>query len=165
MHAIRTFTIFVVVLFAVALSGDEPQQPVHFFQLTDEGLAKYETATANLEKVAATLRETEPPAPEKDDGSADAFLNGFINACEKVAPFKRAVEDATLTCRDFAVTNIALMQASILSLGYKKDGVAFLEGFPGGARGHVRANVEFAMKRAERIAALAAKQERIFSPR
>lgn len=141
------------------------QQPVHFFALTEENLASYEAATANLEKVAAALRATPPPEEEgENDGSTEAVIGALTAGCEKTEPFRTAVAGAKLSCRDYAVMNITLMQAGILSLGYKDGGVKFLERMPGGATGHVRANIEFVMARKERIDTVTAKQMRVFSP-
>lgn len=163
MKRTTTFAIVFVAFIALAAHAEEPQQPVHYFALTDENLASYEAATANLEKVAEKLRTALPPENEENDGSPDALIAALTKTCEKTAPFRTAVEGAKVSCRDFTLMNVTLMQAGILALGYEKRGAEFLERVPGGTTGHVRANIEFVIKRKERLDALTAKQRQIFS--
>ena len=144
-----------------------PKQPIEYFALTEEGLEGFGKAMKNLEKNAAAIRAElealeKKQKEEENDGSVDAVIATMTKACEGVAGFRSAVKDAGLSCRDYTLLSVTTMQASILALGYQARGEEFLESFPGGKEGHVRANIEFAIAHKADLETLAAHQGKLF---
>lgn len=162
-------------LFAwAAIAGEPkepPRQPVEFFALTEERFAKYSKALENLEPVAAELakaaREEEKRRQEKkektDDSSPDAIIGLIADLCDRIGVFRKAVRDAGLACREYALIDVTLMQASVLSVGYEQRGEEFLKSFPGGTGGEVKANLAFVIARKEAIGALIERQRKVFA--
>lgn len=151
---------------AFAEEPEQPKQPIGYFELSDDLLTKYEKATQNLaragEGLKRALKKQEKEAKQKDDASVDATIAAMTEGCETVPEFASAVQDAGLSCREFTLFNITIMQASILSLGFQAHGEKFLDSFHGFQGEHLRANVEFAIAHEDELQKVRGDLQRIF---
>ena len=139
----------------------EPAQPVDTFLLTDNGFEKYRKATASLVASAATIKKEMPRETKSEDDSTEGVIKSMTAQCEKVAVFKSTVNKAELTCREYALTTIVLMQASILGFGVEREGEEFYKRMPEATK-TLRANVKFAIANKEAITKLNTDQRKAF---
>lgn len=137
------------------------KQPVSYYALTPEVLMKFEKATKSLNAAAAEIRKLMPRDTKSSDDSPEGIIAALAAECEKVAPFKSAVEKAKSTCRDYALTSITLMQASMFAFGVEREGEAFYKRIPDASK-TLRANVKFAKENKAKIVKINAEQRKAF---
>lgn len=103
---------------AAAGSVDADQREISRYQLTAADLRKLARAHENMKRIA----QQQPTAAERDENVADAAesLDGIEAEIERTPQFRKAVEDAGLRAREYAVMSFALMQASVADLLVKQ---------------------------------------------
>ena len=154
---------FVFVLITALAIPAQTAQPVDEVKLTPKVLGQYGKATANLVKAkSAVKREIEQQKQERGDGSTEAVIAALTRGCEQAPSFQGAVTAAELTCRDYALLNLALMQASILALGVEKRGDEFFDSIEGGASKTLRENVRFVLAHKAEVENLGRQQRTLF---
>jgi hypothetical protein len=111
---------------AAAGSVDDDQREISRHQLTTADLRKLTRAHENMKRLVQQQRAA--PESEEEFAPGAESLSDIAAEIERTPQMRKAVEDAGLTARQYALMSFALMQASVADLlvkqGAKPDSVA-----------------------------------------